>query len=78
MEGKYRDKLVEIIKQAGQDLIDRADDIIPKEDQMVTNYNINIEIPAVECIPTITWTMTTLIKNQYQALIMGVDTVKTE
>ena len=41
----YRDKLVEQIKLAGQDLIDRADSFVAEDLDLIGGFNISIDFP---------------------------------
>ena len=43
---KYRERLVEAIRLAGQELIDRAEELVPAVDR-VMNTNIWIKIPSM-------------------------------
>lgn len=53
----YRDKLVEAVQSVGQELIDRADEIVGHKD-MTTGFNISIDIDSERgtCAPYITVT----------------------
>ena len=56
MGTRYRDELVRMIREAGLELIDRAEDMIPEGIEWITNTVITIRIPTdVEtvAIPTI-------------------------
>lgn len=56
----YRDELVSIIKDCGQELIDRAEEMVAKDARYIGDFNINISIPhpTVEP-PMITWDTST-------------------
>ena len=52
----YREEMIEIIKIACQDVIDRVDDLVPKSDGLF-NVDLVIHIPSItdeaDSIPTI-------------------------
>lgn len=63
---KYRDELVQTIKLMGQELIDRAESMVHEDCDMITNFNINIDIPNPnEAAPELTWSTSALSKNFY-------------
>ena len=53
----YREELVQEIKDVGQELIDRADELVPKDLRLITGFSIRIEfnqgdrtpIPEISC-----------------------------
>lgn len=47
----YREELVQEIKEVGQELIDRADELVPKDLQFVTGFSIHIDFNQGDCIP---------------------------
>ena len=56
MGTRYRDELVRMIREAGLELIDRAEDMIPEGIEWITNTVITIRIPTdaeTVAIPTI-------------------------
>jgi hypothetical protein len=60
----YRDQLVQIIKDVGQEIIDRAESMVDKDVDLITNFNISVDIPQpVLEAPSITWSTQTLVKN---------------
>jgi Pyruvate/2-oxoacid:ferredoxin oxidoreductase delta subunit len=60
----YRDELVDIIKDIGQELIDRAEEMVSEDATFIRDFNINIDIPNPrEEDPTITWSHSTLCTN---------------
>lgn len=62
---KYRDILVEQIKSAGQQLIDRAEEMVSEKLAFVTGFTINVDIPQPADRPvTISWTAETVNTNQ--------------
>jgi hypothetical protein len=63
---KYRDELVQTIKLMGQELIDRAESMVHEDCDMITNFNINIDIPQpMDGHPELTWSTSALSKNFY-------------
>ena len=62
---KYRDILVEQIKSAGQQLINRAEEMVSEKLTFVTGFTINVDIPQPADRPvTISWTAETIDTNQ--------------
>jgi len=62
---KYRDILVEQIKSAGQQLIDRAEEMVSEKLTFVTGCTINVDIPQpADRLVTISWTTETIDTNQ--------------
>lgn len=62
----YRAELVQIIKDMGQELIDRAESMVHEDCDMITNFNINIDIPQpVDGCPELTWSTSVISKNFY-------------
>lgn len=62
---KYRDILVEQIKSAGQQLIDRAEEMVSEKLTFVTGFTINVDIPQPADRPvSISWTAETIDTNQ--------------
>ncbi len=62
----YRDELVQRIKEAGQELIDRAENMVDKEVDYITDFDIYINLhPEGDCveIPTIQWNTTVANRN---------------
>lgn len=62
----YREEVVQSIKDAGQELIDRAEDMVSPNADMITGYRIEIDIrPRDENvhIPEITFELTVLSKR---------------
>lgn len=65
----YRDQLVEMIKAAGQELIDRAETMVAKDLELIGDLDIWIRIPNPrDNIPTIEWSIETPIKKVYSLL----------
>ena len=60
----YRDALVQKIKDAGKDLIERAEEMVSEKNQLNTGFSITIDFPQGEtCEPRITYTTETLVKS---------------
>lgn len=47
----YREELVREIKEAGQELIDRADELVSKDLHLITGFSIRIDFNQGDCIP---------------------------
>lgn len=68
---KYRDELVQTIKLMGQELIDRAESMVHEDCDMITNFNINIDIPQpMDGHPELTWSTSTMSKNFFTTPIV--------
>lgn len=66
MGTRYRDELVRMIREAGQELIDRAEDMIPEGIEWITNTVITIRIPTdaeTVAIPTIETSVEVVCKS---------------
>lgn len=71
VNNNYRDKLVQQIKEAGQELIDRAEDMVSEGTELITDFSININIPQGKeymPIPEISWTTEVVSKNTLDRL----------
>lgn len=66
----YREHLVEQIKAAGQELIDRAEEIISKDSKFVNDVDIDIHIPSkyADETPTIKWHVEAVCKKGVEAI----------
>ena len=64
------DYLVDQIKAAGQEMINRAEEMVSGNPKLVTDFNINIHIPNVDELPTISWTTEVICKTGSD-IIMG-------
>lgn len=61
---KYRDELVAIIKDMGQELIDRAEEMVAPDAKYIGDFNIDINIPNPrEEAPSITYSTSTFCFN---------------
>jgi hypothetical protein len=62
-DNKYRDELVQIIKDMGQELINRAEEMVSEDAQFITDFNIMIAIPNPrDELPSITYSGSTFSK----------------
>lgn len=62
----YRDELVQRIKEAGQELIDRAESMVDKETDYITDFDIYINLPPDGDrigFPIIRWNTSVGIRN---------------
>ena len=48
---EYREELVKQIKDAGEELIDRAESLIPEKMEGITGFSIDISFPQGDQIP---------------------------
>ena len=67
----YRDDLVQQIKDAGQELIDTAEQMVQKDVRGISGFYIHINFPQGECVglPEITYSTETICKNTYYRLL---------
>lgn len=66
MGTRYRDDLIRMIREAGQELSDRAEDMIPEGIEWITNIVITIRIPTdaeTVAIPTIETSVEVVCKS---------------
>lgn len=66
MGTRYRDELIRMIREAGQELIDRGESMIPEEAEGITNTVITIRIPTdteTIAIPTIETSVEVVCKS---------------
>lgn len=61
MANSYRDALVQQIKDAGQELIDRAETMVHPENDLITDFSIMIRFKQDE-FPTIDYTTSVVNK----------------
>lgn len=60
----YREELIQRIKDVGQELIDRADEMVSENTELITNFYININnIDKPSELPTIDWTTEVVNRN---------------
>ena len=61
MENSYRDTLVQQIRDAGQELINRAESMVHPETDLITDFSITIRLKHDE-FPTIDYTTSVVNK----------------
>lgn len=68
----YREQLVAYIKDAGQELIDRAEQMVGPDTDLISNFDIHISFPQ-DCgsIPVIEWTTEVISKNAHKRYLNG-------
>lgn len=72
--GNYRDELVAIIKDIGQELIDRAEEMVAEDATFIKDFHIDIDIPNPrDEDPTITWQHSTLCTNYLNRIDPGLE-----
>lgn len=75
----YRDELIQTIKDMGQELIDRAESMVHENCDMITNFNINIDIPQpVDGSPELTWSTSVINKTFYNRMGRAAGDMKLE
>lgn len=75
----YRNELVKTIKLMGQELIDRAESMVHDDCDMITNFNINIDIPQpMDGHPELTWSTSAISKNFYDKMSCTAGDMKLE
>lgn len=64
-EENYRDYLIQQVKEAAQEIIDRAEEMISEKTDLISDFYINIHFPQGEFapIPEISWTTEVLCKR---------------
>ncbi|MBQ8237887.1 MAG: hypothetical protein IJZ39_07065 [Oscillospiraceae bacterium] len=68
----YRDKLVAYIKDAGQDLIDRAEQMVGPDTDLISEFNIHISFPQeLGSMPIIEWSTEVISKNAHKRYLNG-------
>lgn len=65
----YREKLIELVKAVGQEVIDRAEDLVGEGD-LITDFDIWLRFPQGEFmeLPTIEVARSHLSKNTYKVI----------
>lgn len=66
----YRDQLVDYIKDAGQELIDRAEQMVDENTDCITDFSISIKFEQ-NCIPVIEWVTEVITKNTIERMKKG-------
>ena len=60
---EYRDQLVQTIKCLGQEIINRAEYMVGKDVDMITEFSIHIDIPQpMDGLPILNWTTSVVPK----------------
>lgn len=68
----FRDKLVAYIKDAGQDLIDRSEQMVGPDTDLISEFNIHISFPQeFGFIPVIEWSTEVISKNAHKRYLNG-------
>jgi len=70
-EKSYRDTLVENIKAAGKELIDRAEQMVAKDLELITDFSIHINISTQEATE-IDFTTSVISKNNADIFIRNI------
>ena len=66
----YRDELVARIKDAGQELIDRAEQMVSENTDLISGFSIYLRLDTEDRIPSIEWSTEVINKNSYNRLFM--------
>ncbi len=66
----FKEELVQRIKEAGQDLIDRADQMVGDND-LITDFSIRVHCQPFDVCPTIEWTTEVFTKSTCERLKKG-------
>jgi len=66
----YHDELVARIKDAGQELIDRAEQMVSENTDLISSFSIYLRLDAEDHIPSIEWSTEVINKNSYNRLFM--------
>lgn len=66
----YRDELVARIKDAGQELIDRAEQMVSENTDLIIGFSIYLRLDDKDCIPSIEWSTEVINKNSCNRLSM--------
>lgn len=75
--GEYNKELREQIKDAGRELIDRADEIVSPNVEGIISLDIHFNFPQGTCdIPTMSYTMEVIGKNTIERWNRELDTNK--
>ena len=65
----YHDELVARIKDAGQELIDRAEQMVSENTDLISSFSIYLRLDE-DHIPSIKWSTEVINKNSYNRLFM--------
>lgn len=66
----YRDRLVDYIKDVGQELIDRAEQMVDEDTDYISDFSIRIKFDR-DCIPVIECITEVLTKNTIERMEKG-------
>lgn len=66
----YRDELVARIKDAGQELIDRAEQMVSENTDLINSFSIYLRLDTEDQFPSIKWSIEVINKNSYNRLFM--------
>ena len=66
----YRDELVARIKDAGQELIDRAEQMVSENTDLISSFSIYLRLDTEDHFPSIEWSTEVINKNSYNRLFM--------
>ena len=68
----YRDLLVAHIKDAGQELIDRAEQMVSPDTDLISNFDIHISFAQdFGSMPVIEWSTEVVSKNAHKRYLNG-------
>jgi|GEM_PF-1302727 len=67
---RNRDELVARIKDAGQELIDRAEQMVSENTDLISGFSIYLRLDTEDRIPSIEWSTEVINKNSYNRLVM--------
>ena len=61
----YRDKLINMIKEAGEELIDRAEEMVDERTVLITDFHIHIDFAQGDfpTVPEISWATSVACKE---------------
>lgn len=73
-EKPYPELLIDYIKDAGQELIDRAEEMVSKDTDLISDFWIDIRFEQdMLSIPEITWGTSVICKNTHERLLKETD-----
>ena len=66
----YHETLRQMIRDAGQELIDIADQMVPENLEFISNFDIQISFDQeMGSVPEITWSISKISKNTFDRLM---------
>ena len=77
MKDSYRDILVQQIKDAGQELINRAEFMVHPENDLITDFSITIRFSQAD-LPTIDFLTSVVNKTSYDRYVRSIGTSRGE